>query len=362
MERTMKFSMFLMGTKTARYTDIIDQVCEAEYLGFDGAWLAERYFASADLLCPSPMVLASFLAARTSRLRLGLAARVLPFHHPLHVAADTAILDTLSGGRFDLGLSRGSMDEAPHAAFGVPREEARVRFDEAFEVLLRAFEGRTFSYHGRYYHLDEVTPRPTCTQWPHPPLYMVANHPLSLDDAATRGLSIFLHGAQRIEELTQSLARYRERSLAAGHQPEDIDIPVNRFVFVGRTSAHAHHVIREPFLQFLNERAPDLKAYLVNKFGPLGLDYEFLTREICLFGDSDQVADRLHELQERLDLRHVLCTLNFITLDQKDCVESMRRFATDVIPRFQTAARTAGTPEYRPPVRSRPSSAPLTIQ
>lgn len=358
----MKFSMFLMGTKTANYLDIIDQVCEAEYLGFDGAWLAERYFASADLLCPSPMVLASFLAARTSRIRLGLAARVLPFHHPLHVAADTAILDTLSCGRFDLGLARGSMDEAPHAAFGVPREEARERFDEAFEILLRAFEGRPFSYHGRYFNLDEVTLQPTCVQRPHPPLYMVANHPLSLDHAAARGLSIFLNGALRIEELTRSLGRYREGSRLAGHEPDKIDIPVNRFVFVGRTNAHAHRVIREPFLKFLDERAADLKAYLVNKFGPLGLDYDFLTREICLFGDSDHVAERLHELEERLGLRHVLCTFNFITLEQQDCVESMRRFATDVMPRFHAAARTAGSPGYRPPQRSRPSTAPLTIQ
>jgi alkanesulfonate monooxygenase SsuD/methylene tetrahydromethanopterin reductase-like flavin-dependent oxidoreductase (luciferase family) len=358
----MKFSMFLMGTKTANYIDIIDQVSEAEYLGFDGAWLAERYFASADLLCPSPMVLASFLAARTARIRLGLAARVLPFHHPLHVAADTAILDTLSGGRFDLGLARGSMDEAPHAAFGVPREEARERFDEAFEILLRAFQGHPFSYHGRYFNLDEVTLRPTCVQRPHPPLYMVANRPLSLDHAAARGLSIFLNGALRIEELSRALGRYREGSLAAGHQPETIDIPVNRFIFVGRTNAHAHHVIREPFLQFLNERAPDLKAHLVNKFGPLGLDYEFLSREVCLFGDSDYVADRLLELEERLGLRHVLGTFNFITLDQQDCVESMRRFATDVMPRFHTAARAAGSPGYRPPQRSRPSTAPLTIQ
>ena len=331
----MQFSLFLMGTSTGTYQDIVDQVRRAERVGFDGVWLAERLFASADLLFPSPMVMASYLAACTSRIRIGIAACVLPLRHPLHVAADVATLDVLSGGRLDLGLSRGSMDEAPHEAFGVSRPEARARFDEAFDILTLAFQGEPFSYEGQFFKLSHLTPGLRPVQRPHPPFYLVANNPLSLDAAADRGLPVFIHGAARIEELEETLVRYRTRSTAAGFPPATADIPVNRFIFVGETDAHARRVMREPFLQFLETRAPDLTAYLLQKFGPRGVTFDFLTSEVCIFGGPDHCVARLRELSERTGVQHLLATFNFITLAQDVCVESMTRFAWEVMPRLR---------------------------
>jgi alkanesulfonate monooxygenase SsuD/methylene tetrahydromethanopterin reductase-like flavin-dependent oxidoreductase (luciferase family) len=331
----MKFSLFLMGTSTGSYQDIVEQVRQGECAGFDGVWLAERHFANADLLFPSPIVMASYLAACTNRIRIGLAACVLPLHHPLHVAADVVTLDTLSGGRFDLGLSRGSMDEAPHEAFGVPRPEARARFDEACEILALAFKGERFSYDGRFFKLDQITPGPRPVQRPHPPFYMVANNPLSLDAAADLGLPVFTHGAMRIEELEETLARYRERSTAAGFNPDTADIPVNRFIFVGEDDAHARRVMREPFLRFLETRAPDLSAYLLKKFGPRGGCFDFLASEVCVFGGPAHCVARLRELSEVAGAQHILGTFNFVTLAHDVCVESMTRFAREVMPRLQ---------------------------
>src|SRR5215212_2582851 len=113
-----------MGDRTATYHDMADQVRLADELGFHGVWLAERHLANGDLLWPSPTVAAAYFAAQTRHIRIGLAARILPFHHPLQVASDALTLDVLSRGRFDLGLTRGSMDDATHAAFGVTRDEA----------------------------------------------------------------------------------------------------------------------------------------------------------------------------------------------------------------------------------------------
>lgn len=342
----MKASIFLMGTRNGSYFDIVDQVVEAEALGFTGVWLAERHFASADLLWPSPMVAASYLAAYTRRIRIGLAARVLPFHHPLHVAADAATLDILSEGRLDLGISRGSMDEAPHRAFNAPREEARPRFDEALEVLRLFFRGRPFSYAGRFYQLDEVVPAPAFVQRPHPPIYVVANNPLSLDAAADQGLPVFMNGALRAYDLEQSMRRYRTRSAAAGFDADAMDIPVNRFVFVGESREHAHRVMREPFLSFLHRRAPDLAAGLRSRFGERGMSFDFLARELCIFDDAEGCAARLLELEERAGVRHALCTFNLITLDHRLALESMRRFAREVMPRIEERApRSKAAPE-----------------
>jgi alkanesulfonate monooxygenase SsuD/methylene tetrahydromethanopterin reductase-like flavin-dependent oxidoreductase (luciferase family) len=351
----MRVGIFLMGSRDGSYFDIVDQVVEADDLGYGGVWLAERHFASGDLLWPSPLVAAAFLAANTRRIRIGLAARVLPFHHPLHVGAEAATLDVLSGGRLDLGLSRGSMDEAPHRAFAVPREEARQRFDEAFTVLCHFLRGRPFSFKGRYYDLDDIIPQPLSVQRPHPPIYMVANSPRSLDAAADQGLPVFMNGAMRVEDLGRTMARYRARAADAGKDSSQADIPVNRFVFVGESRAHARRVMREPFLQFLERRAPDLRASLVGRFGPRGLSFDFLAEHVGIFDDPEGCAARLIELRERVGIRHVLCTFNLITLDHHLAVESMRRFAVEVAPLLgeRVVASTAPESMVRPLARER---------
>ncbi len=341
----MRFSTFLMGNATGTYHDMVEQVCLAEALGFHGAWLAERHLANGDLLWPSPMVAASYLAARTSRIRIGLAAAILPFHHPLRIASDALTLDVLSLGRFDLGISRGSMDEASHAAFGVSREEARVRFDEQYEVLRLYCRGEPFSFKGSHYDLTNVAPSPRPVQRPHPPFFVVANNPLSLDHAAERGLPVFAHGALDLRGVVGTMERYRSRADAAGIGARG-EVILNRFVFVGRTTEEARCTMRGPFMRFLERRAPDLSAFLVKTFGADGRSFDFLAREICVFGDADHCAARIEELREKAGIEHFLCTFNLITLDHARCVESMRRFAGDVMTRLRPAAH----PAMRPPV------------
>jgi alkanesulfonate monooxygenase SsuD/methylene tetrahydromethanopterin reductase-like flavin-dependent oxidoreductase (luciferase family) len=337
----MKLSVFLMGSRGGSYLDVVDQCVEADALGFAGVWLAERHFQSGDLLWPSPMVAAAFIAAYTRRIRVGLAARVLPFHHPLHVAADAATLDVLSEGRLDLGVSRGSMDEAPHRLFGAPREEARARFDEALAVIRLFFGGRPFSFKGRFYDLDGVVPSPAPVQRPHPPLYVVANSPVSLEAAADQGLPVFVSSALPTAEVRHALVRYQRRALAAGHDPEHADLPVNRFVFVGETREHARRVMREPFLAFLAHRAPDLRAQLEARLGPRARSFEHLADDVCLFDDAEGCAAALADLAETAGVRHTLCTFNLVTLEHRLALESMRRFAREVAPRLSAEPRSA---------------------
>jgi alkanesulfonate monooxygenase SsuD/methylene tetrahydromethanopterin reductase-like flavin-dependent oxidoreductase (luciferase family) len=329
-----------MGDRTGTYHDMADQVRLADALGFEGVWLGERHLANGDLLWPSPTVAAAYFAALTRRIRIGLAARVLPLHHPLQVASDTLTLDVLSHGRFDLGVTRGSMDDATHAAFGVSREEARARFDEQLAILRLACRGEPFSFQGRYFVLDSIVSSPRPVQRPHPPLYVVANSQSSLDGAADAGLAVFLNGALDAPALAKTAVRYAARAAAAGFEPDGSHILANRFLFVGESNAAAHRAMREPFLQFLEHRAPDLKAYLLRTYGPAGLDYDFLSREICIFGNADYCADRLSELHRRTGIEHLLCTFNLITLDHEQCVESMERFAIEVMPQL----RSSGNP------------------
>ena len=142
-------------------------------------------------------------------------------------------------------------------------------------------------------------------------------------------------------EIAETVERYRARARAAGFDAAAVDIPVNRFVFVGEDRAHAHRVMREPFLQFLERRAPDLRAYLATRFGERASSFEHLAKEICIFEDPEGCATRLLELEDHVGIHHALCTFNLITLDHRLALESMRRFAAEVVPLLEEQATPA---------------------
>ncbi len=323
-----RMSLFVMGTADSTYHDLCQQVVEAERLGFDGAWLAERHFANGDLFCPSPIAVLGWLAARTTRMRLGLAARVLPFHDPVAVAEEALTLDVLTGGRFDLGVTRLSMDEDSHAVFGVTVEEAKAQFPDSLAILRQALCGHVPTR-------GDLPCTPAPVQDPHPPLYMVANSPDSQLLAASLGLHSFVNGALTVPGVAETLTCFRARAAEAGHDADALDIPVNRFIFVGRSCQEADEVMGPAFLRFMRERAPDLRDALVRLYGEDALSWEWLSAHVCIAGDADVCAGRLQDFLEQTGARHILATLNLITLDQTTCIASMRRFAEAVIPRLR---------------------------
>lgn len=132
----------------------VDQMVLAEDLGFDSVWLTEHHYADYGL-SSAPSVLLATVAARTHRVRLGTAVYVIPFHHPLRLAEETASTDILSGGRLTVGLGRGNrpMEFYGH---GVPQEESRGRMEEGVDVLLQAWTQERVNFTGRYWRIRNV--------------------------------------------------------------------------------------------------------------------------------------------------------------------------------------------------------------
>ena len=130
------------------YSAYIDAVVEAEQLGYYSNFLVEHHFSGAGQVSAS-LNLLSFLAAKTSVIRLGTAVVVLPWHNPVLIAEQAATLDLLSGGRFDFGVGKGYRYNE-FEGFCIPIEEASERFEEAMTVIRKAWttEGR-FSHHGK---------------------------------------------------------------------------------------------------------------------------------------------------------------------------------------------------------------------
>jgi len=126
------------------FDDSLAQVTAAEELGYDAVWLAELHFQKERSVLSAPLVVGAAIAARTKRVRIGLAVQILPLSHPLRLAEDVATLDHLSKGRLDFGVGRSGLP-SQYAGFNIPLEESQERFNETLEVILKAWRASTSS-------------------------------------------------------------------------------------------------------------------------------------------------------------------------------------------------------------------------
>ena len=120
-----------------------------------------------------PLVLASAIAARTTRLRIGTGVSVLPLCHPIRIAEEAATVDQVSQGRLDFGVGRSGFARA-YAGYGIPYNESRERFQESLEIILKAWTNERFSHTGTYFSCDDLTVIPRPYQKPHPPIWVAA--------------------------------------------------------------------------------------------------------------------------------------------------------------------------------------------
>jgi alkanesulfonate monooxygenase SsuD/methylene tetrahydromethanopterin reductase-like flavin-dependent oxidoreductase (luciferase family) len=329
----MRIGNFIMGTHGGDYTAMLDQAVRCEELGFDAVVLAERHFRHAPLLYPSPLPVGGAIAARTERIRIGTAGRILSLDHPIHVAEDAATLDVLSGGRLDLGVTRASLDEEAHIAFASPHHESEGRFREALEILKLAWTEDRFSYQGEHFAVPEVSVFPRPLQRPHPPLYVVAVSPQRLAFASREGINAYIGAIRTVPELAETAAGYRAGLLAAGHDPAERVLSVNRFIYVAEDDERAWREFEQPFLELMHERAPDLKGALIAKYGSVDdLTFERMVGDFCLCGGPDTVLRRLEEVLEATATDYLLATVNIATLNHELCLSSMELFAAEVMP------------------------------
>jgi alkanesulfonate monooxygenase SsuD/methylene tetrahydromethanopterin reductase-like flavin-dependent oxidoreductase (luciferase family) len=156
----MKFGIFIFGdnhpelqrSNQALFTEILTIGEWAEELGFASFWLAEHRFYWYDT-CPSPPMLIAALGQRDRKNQVRSGVSVLSFHHPLIVAEEYAFADNLCGGRLDFAIGSG-FSPVEYKMFGMSAEEARERYCEAFDVVLKAWTQEEFSYRGRFYQIE----------------------------------------------------------------------------------------------------------------------------------------------------------------------------------------------------------------
>ena len=195
----MKFGMFhivqLHESRTVQeaLSEAVEQIVLAEELGLEEARLGEHRFSRHGLLS-GIFSFVGHVAARTLRIRIGTAVVVLPFHNPILVAEEAAMLDVLSGGRLDFGVGSGYQRQE-FEGLGVNVEEGRERFREHLEVIKRAWTEETLTFHGKYTNVADLWVIPKPLQKPHPPLYIaVSTSPASVGYAASQNIQIIVGG------------------------------------------------------------------------------------------------------------------------------------------------------------------------
>src|SRR5512146_858671 len=137
----MRYGIFYLPSLTSgdradgtnRLRSVVEQSAYCEELGFDSVWLAEHHFHSFGGILSSPPVIGAAIAQRTSKIRIGTAVTLLPYHNPLRIAEDYATLDCLSGGRLEFGIGHGFI-KWESLTFGTPLEELRYRFKQSLEI------------------------------------------------------------------------------------------------------------------------------------------------------------------------------------------------------------------------------------
>jgi probable F420-dependent oxidoreductase len=177
------------------YAETLEQIVWGESHGFDDVWLSEHHFIE-DGYLPSIMPMAAAIAARTERIRIVSGVLLMPFHNPVRIAEDIAVVDTISGGRMELGVGVGFKLEE-FEGFGVPFKERGARTNQSLEIIRRALAGDGVTFKSEFFDFKNVRVTPQPIQKPHPPIWLGGFTPPALRRAARYGDGFTVPGATR---------------------------------------------------------------------------------------------------------------------------------------------------------------------
>ena len=322
----------------------------AEDTGFDEVWLAERHFASPEgsagvpSIVSAPLILATSILERTSRLRVGTGVLVLPLGHPIRMAEEVATLDNIAQGRFDLGVGRSGFTRS-YEGYDLPYEESRDRFEEYLNIMRLAWTQDRFSYEGAFFTFDDVCVIPKPFQTPHPPLWAAATTRPTFEVFGRLGLDILvgLRG-MTASDLSEALVDYHEAWRRAGHSGDGkviLRVPIyvsdtmEKAISEPRDSAlHAYARLQAAFTGSIGKAGTELNEERAERSERLAsTTFDDLLDQRLAYGTHDVVTERLNHWKDELGLAGFIMESNVGGRIPFELVlESIRRYADEVVP------------------------------
>lgn len=334
----MRFGLF-GGARTSRggpsgdsqaYDEFIRYVTRADELGYAGVFLVEHHFTGIGQVSAS-LNLLTYLAAKTEQIRLGTGVVVLPWHNPVLLAEQVATLDLLSGGRFDFGIGKGYRP-GEFAGFCIPIEEATDRFNDALDVLRKAWTSdERFSHSGRYWTFRDIVVEPSPVQQPHPPLWMGAGSEESIRRAAREGYSLLLDQVGSVDITIERVAAFRDECERSGRAYDPMMVGVTRGLYLMRDESEREQVLgkRVDVLKAVGGIARGRQASKYADPNTITLD---MVREddAALIGTPDEIVERIEKLRAG--------GVGYVLLSEPDAaIDTLEIIAREVMPAFAQA-------------------------
>ena len=329
--------------------EILHQIEHADQVGFDVYSVIDHHFFQKFSISANPLALFCAAAQRTERIRFRVALITLPLENPMRLAGQVAEADILTRGRLECGLGRG------HAwLFGpsnVPLEESRPRYDEAVEILIRAWTTDKMSYAGRFYKVQDLTVVPKPRQKPHPPLFTGGTSDITYQMAGQRGWGILVPPLLPWGVLEKPLEIYKKACADHGHQPNIVYI---RPVYLDEDEKQIRKEVEGALHNFLAFNASPVeslqgeamkaelraKGYGFYASGALEsltkLTYEeFVGQEIGFIGTPEKVIRQIRNLQAKGGIGELAIVSNFGGLEHWKSIKTQQLFAERVMPAFR---------------------------
>ncbi|HYT48208.1 MAG TPA: LLM class flavin-dependent oxidoreductase [Burkholderiales bacterium] len=339
------------------YNRYLDELEYAEALGFDAVSVNEHHQTAYGLM-PSPIVTASALARKTSRVKIAILGSALPLRsHPMMVAEEHAMIDVISGGRLISGFVRGI--GAEYHTFGVNPTFSHDRFHEAHDLIIRAWtEPGPFAFHGKHYNLQYVNLWPRPYQKPHPPVWIPSQGSKETIDWASHPERryTYLQTFSPVKVVGRYLKQYRDTAKGYGYEAKDNQLGWSLPVYVSSSDQKAKEEAKAHFEAFRNvfvrmplemllppgytsrESLKNVMKAKAQMFGDVTLE-QALELGLFVCGSPETVRKNLENHWSDMRFGNLLVSCQFGTLPADLTRKNMELFAREVMPQLKVLGK-----------------------
>ena len=336
------------------YNRYLDELEYGEKLGFDAIAVNEHHQTAYGLM-PSPIVTASALARKTSRVKIAILGSALPLRaHPLTVAEEHAMIDVISGGRLISGFVRGI--GAEYHTFGVNPTFSHDRFHEAHDLIVKAWtEPGPFSFQGRHYNVQYVNLWPRPFQKPHPPIWIPSQGSKETIDWASHPdhKYTYLQTFSPSKVVARYLKLYRDTCTGYGYEASDSQLGWAVPVYVSQSDQQAKDEARQHFEAFRNvyvkmplemllppgytsrESLKNVMKAKAQMFGDVSIE-QALELGLFVCGSPKTVLESFKGHWGEMRFGNLLVMCQFGTLPADLARKNMELFAREVMPELKS--------------------------
>jgi probable F420-dependent oxidoreductase len=315
------------------YEEMLKEISAADEMGFNSAWLTEHHFLS-DGYCPSLLIAAAAIAARTKNIRIGTGVLLMPLHDPIRIAEDAAVVDLISEGRLILGLGLGYRLEE-FEGYGRSLKERKGRMEESIDILQKSWSDETFSFEGKYYKVKDANVTPKPVQRPIP-IWIGAFTEPAIRRAARIGAPLYLPAIGTIPIIKNLFDLHSSLLQEYGRDPKDYEKPLVREFYI---SDKKKEEVWEDIKEYITYTAKGYAQWgsMVDYSGNLIADptdpiiYD-IVKDQSIIGTPEECVETISEYKGNLPIDNLICRFKFPGISHQEAMRSMKLFVDRVLP------------------------------